>query len=126
MSIFANNTIVPLNLNGASNANQAYMSSGHLVSPNAPNSNQATGTAVMQAATPPVNPLLYLAVIVLFLVGIKFASEHERSGFSPTLIGVGVWNMIAVGGMALLFILCLKIVVNKYQVPGLTTLVNAA
>lgn len=62
------------------------------------------------------------AVLALLLV-LKFSMEHEKSGMEPHLLGIGVWNLIAVSTMAMLGIACQKIVVNKY-LPGYKPLVD--
>ena len=68
-----------------------------------------------------------LAVVVLVLV-LKYAMQHEKSGMSPSFMGIGVYNFLAVGLMAELFIILSKVIVNKYsgKWPAMTTLINTA
>lgn len=73
-----------------------------------------------------VNPLYILGGIVILLVLLKVGSQHEKSGMEPHLMGIGVWNFVVVGIMALLFLVAGKAILNKYPVPGLTTIINAA
>jgi hypothetical protein len=73
---------------------------------------------------PQVNYLWYILAIFLLLVALKYASQHERSGMQPAIAGIGVYNYIVIGIMSMLFIITAKVILNKYQVKGLTTLVN--
>ena len=98
-----------------------YDSGGALI----PEAGTPTTTDVV-ATQPKVSTLWYLASIVLLIVILKFAMEHEKSGMEPSFVGIGVYNFIAVGLMALLFIILAKLITNKWQVPGLTHIVNAA
>jgi len=97
----------------------------------------AEGTIIPEAGTPTttdtatntppkISTLWYLGSIVLLIVILKFAMEHEKSGMEPSFVGIGVYNFIAVGLMALLFIVLAKVIVNKWQVPGLTHVINAS
>jgi hypothetical protein len=86
-----------------------------------------SGVAV--AATPKVAASIWitLTVVVGLLVVMKFAIEHEKSGMQPALMGIGVWNWVAVTIMATLGIVTEKALLNKYNyIPGLTEYVNAA
>jgi hypothetical protein len=87
------------------------------------NANPAQASMV---ETPRVNPLYVLGALVLLLVILKIASEHEKSGMEPHLMGIGVWNFIVVGILAVLFLVASKAILNKYPVSGLTQIVNAA
>lgn len=71
-----------------------------------------------------VNYLWYFAAIVAFLIVLKYASEHEKSEFQPSLVGIGVWNFVTIGIMAMLFLATMKVIVNKYHIKGVTDLVN--
>ena len=50
----------------------------------------------------------------------------SRLGEDPKLVGVSVYNFIAVGVMALLFLVVLKVILNKWKWAPLTDLANAA
>lgn len=41
-------------------------------------------------------------------------------------VKVGLYNFIVIGLMALLFIVCLKMVTSRFPVPGLTEVAQAA
>ena len=41
------------------------------------------------------------------------------------MVKLGIRNWVLVGIMAILFIVVAKVIVNKYPVAGLTTVVNA-
>jgi hypothetical protein len=81
---------------------------------------------VGEVETPKINPLYMLGAIVLLLVILKIASEHEKAGMETHLMGIGVWNFIVVGILALLFLVSSRAILNKYPVSGLTQIVNAA
>jgi hypothetical protein len=59
------------------------------------------------------------AVFVL-LVALRFATENDRFGEQPRLVGVGVYNLTVVGIKASLFIALMKLITVKYPVKGLT------
>ena len=72
-----------------------------------------------------VNPLWYLLAVFAFLVIARFATEHENSGIDPKFMSIGIYNFLAVGIMATLFIVVEKIIINKWPVKGFQQLVNA-
>lgn len=74
---------------------------------------------------PKQSTLWYVGAIVVLIVALKFAMEHEKSGIQPSFVGIGAFNFAAIGLMAVLFIVVIKTIVNKYQIPGLTDVVNA-
>ena len=84
-------------------------------------------TATDQAAAPPRhNYLLVMLGIVVLLIVLKYASEHEKSGMQPSLVGIGLWNWIVVTIMAVLGLATAKTLVMKYPVKGLTEVIGAA
>ena len=72
-----------------------------------------------------MSSIWYFLLVAAILVVIKFLVEHEKSGVQPVIMGVGVYNFIVITLIAILGIAGFKVIFNKYQVPGLTTLVNA-
>ena len=62
--------------------------------------------------------------VVIFLIILGIA--ERRLGEDPKLVGVSVYNFIAVGVMALLFLVVLKVILNKWKWAPLTDLANAA
>jgi uncharacterized oligopeptide transporter (OPT) family protein len=93
---------------------------------------QATfGANTASVPTPKASYMWYIAAVVVVLLIIKFASEHEKSGIDPQFVGIGVYNFVAVTFMAVLGIWVVKIIANKYgsatgPTSGLTDLINAA
>lgn len=73
---------------------------------------------------PTPNYLWYLFGVVVLLVVLKWASEHERSEMQVRLVGIGMWNFVATGLMAALFIFVAKVTLNKYPVKGITPIFN--
>ncbi len=78
----------------------------------------------VQAGASKTKPLYYVLAIFLLLVVLKYTSEHEKAGMEPKIVGVGVYNMFAITIMAMFGIIIFKIGFNKYQVDGMTDLVN--
>jgi hypothetical protein len=74
---------------------------------------------------PEINYLWYILGIFIMLVVFKFATEHEKANMDTHLLGIGMWNMVAVGLLASFFILIEKVAFNKFYVKGLTEMVNA-
>ena len=77
-------------------------------------------------ATPRANYVAYLIGIAVFLIVLKFASEHEKYGIDPKIGGIGAWNFVVFGIMAQLWFVGTKVIFNKWQVKGITDIVNAA
>lgn len=75
---------------------------------------------------PTVNYLWYLLAIFIILVVLKIAVEHEKSGMDVAFVGVSVYNWVAIGLMAALFLVVIKTILNKYPVNGFTQIFNAA
>ncbi len=73
-----------------------------------------------------MSTLWWLFGAVVLLIGVKFAVEHEKSPMQVHFASIGVYNYMVVGLMALLFIVPLKAILNKYPIKGLTQFVNAA
>lgn len=86
----------------------------------------AAGDVAGAASTPKVSTLWYFFGIIALIIALKFSMEHEKSGMDPQLIGIGVFNLLSVTFMALIGFILLKTILNKYNVPGLTDLVNAS
>jgi hypothetical protein len=93
----------------------------------APAAASASGSpAATSTAAPKVSTLWYLFGVILVIVAFKWAVEHEKSGMEFSFVGISVYNWIAVGSLSFLFLVAIKVIFNKYQVPGLTDLINAA
>lgn len=75
---------------------------------------------------PKVNYLWFILGIVIILAILKYASEHEKAAMEPKIVGVGVYNWVVVGILAMLFMLVTKTILNKYPIKGLTDIVNAS
>lgn len=73
-----------------------------------------------------INYMWYLLGVFILLVVIKILSEHEKSKLNPSIMGIGVFNFVVIGIMAMLFMVVAKIIFNKYYVKGITELVVAA
>jgi hypothetical protein len=83
--------------------------------------------AVGNSTTAPTpNYLWYLLAIFVILVILKIAVEHEKSGMDVAFVGVSVYNWVAIGLMAALFLVVIKTILNKYPVSGFTQIFNAA
>lgn len=86
-------------------------------------SNVDTASQSAQAAAP-VGAIWFLFGFIAIIFLAKFLSEREGSSINPSLMGFGLFNLVAVSLMAIPGIAVTKIIVNKYPVKGLTDLVN--
>lgn len=68
--------------------------------------------------------LVYLGVIIVILILLRFMRDDERTEKKEDLLPVNVYNVLIITGSAIVGLAIVKIAVNKYNVPGLTTLVN--
>lgn len=107
---------------------QDRLTMGSLASqyPDIPDEGLTVNALADRADAPKINYLWYVLGIVIVLVALKYASEHERSGMDPKIAGIGVYNYVVIGTMAMLFIVTGKVILNKYPVKGLTEIFNAA
>jgi hypothetical protein len=65
----------------------------------------------------------YLGMIAL-LFALKWFSEHPNTPIDPAHLHIGGYDLMAVGVSAVVFIVTMKLILNKYQVMGLTQLFN--
>lgn len=72
------------------------------------------------------NRLWIVGAIVALIIILKYATEHEKAGMDTKLVGIGVWNFIAIGLMAMLFLVVMKTINNKYPIVGLSDVINAS
>lgn len=75
---------------------------------------------------PSANYTMYIIGIVVLLIVMKFASEHEKSKMDPKIVGIGVWNFMSVGILATLFLVGMKVIMAKYPIPGIAQIIGAA
>jgi hypothetical protein len=88
---------------------------------------QATAGVGTTSAKTSASIWITLVVVLGLLIVMKFSIEHEKSGMQPALMGIGIWNWVAVTIMATLGIVTEKALLNKWNyIPGLTDYVNAA
>ena len=134
MPVLKNGNIIPLSLtSGFSPLQQALTNSTGTGTLGAPvpltgisPETAAIGASGIQAVKPQINYLPYILGFVVLLVVLKIAVEHEKSGMDVSFVHVGVYNWVAVGLMAALFIIIIKTILNKYYVTGLTDIFNVA
>lgn len=62
--------------------------------------------------------------MVLLLFFFKWFSEHDKTPFQPMEMAISGYNVIAVGVAATVFIVILKVIVNRYPIPGLLEFAN--
>jgi hypothetical protein len=70
-------------------------------------------------------PLWFYAGLIAILGAWKFIGEHENSNINPAHLHIGGYNLVGVTVTAIVGIVLLKMLVNRWQVPGLTQLINA-
>jgi hypothetical protein len=68
----------------------------------------------------------YLIAVLLILVALRYLTEHEKSRMDVHLVGIGVYNWLIVGLLAVTFEAASKAILNRYYVKGVTELFNAA
>ena len=71
-------------------------------------------------------PFTWWFVLVAALIGLKFVAERLGQGEEFRSIRVSIHNVLIISLAAVIGIAFLKVVFNRWRVPGLTTLVNAA
>lgn len=124
MANLTNGTQVPLQLTAGIGKLQSLSQAGNYLSWGDGSVVEASPTNAAIPTAPKTSSLLYLFGAVLIIVLFKFAVEHEKSGMQFGFLGISVYNMLAVGSLAFLFLIILKVTVNKWPIPGLTDLVN--
>jgi hypothetical protein len=91
---------------------------------------QPGGQPTLSTSSTGSNQVLYVfAGFFIFLLLLKYASEHEKAGMDPRILGIGVWNFVTVGTLAMFWFVLWKVIVNKYSASWLApirTFVNAA
>ena len=70
------------------------------------------------------NSVAYWVVIFAALLVLKYTA-NRRDDMTPSILGIGVYNFLAVTLMAIFGIVGMKVIFTKYPVPGMTELVNA-
>jgi hypothetical protein len=70
-------------------------------------------------------PLAWWALLLALLYGVRFIGAKLGSGEEFRNLKVSVFNIVTVSLMAVVGIGFLKVVVNRFKVPGLTPFVNA-
>lgn len=73
-----------------------------------------------------LTPVTILVGLIGLLVVMKLLGESNSTKIQPAHIAIGGYNLIAVTVTSVIGIVLLKVVFNKFQVPGITDLVNAA
>jgi hypothetical protein len=66
--------------------------------------------------------IIFVGMIVLLLI-FKFISEHKDGdllGDDVAHLHIGTYNFLAVGVNATIFLVALKVLTAKYQIPGLS------
>jgi hypothetical protein len=73
-----------------------------------------------------ISPVTYLIGIIGVIVLMKLLGESTKTDVQPAHIKIGGYNVIVIALIAITGSVGLKLVFNKFPVPGLTELVNAA
>lgn len=63
--------------------------------------------------------------MILVLVLLKVLSESPKTAINPAKVEIGGYNFISIGVSAAVFVMLLKILFNRFPVPGLTQFANA-
>lgn len=70
-------------------------------------------------------PLSWWVLLIVLLYGVRFIGSKIGSGEEFKNLRVSVFNIVTVSLMAVVGIGFLKVLFNRFQVPGLTAFVNA-
>lgn len=70
-------------------------------------------------------PLSWWLLLIVLLYGVRFAGSKLGSGEEFKSLRVSVFNIVTVSLMAIVGIGFMKVLFNRFKVPGLTTFVNA-
>lgn len=70
-------------------------------------------------------PFTWWFVLAAALIGLKFVAQKLGQGEDFRSIRVSIHNVIVISLAAVIGIAFMKVVFNRWKVPGLTTLVNA-
>lgn len=75
-----------------------------------------------------LTPTTILIGLIGLLVVMKLVGESDKlaPGIQPAHLSIGGYNILAVTVTSIVGIVLLKVVFNKFQVPGITDLINAA
>jgi hypothetical protein len=94
-----------------------------------PNYAQTTGAvneeepvAVAQGAMPPAN---WIILALGVLIALHYLGVSEGTAIEPAHIFVGGYNAVTITLIAAIGITLLKLIFNRFQVSGLTELINA-
>lgn len=71
-------------------------------------------------------PLVWLLGLMVLLGLTKIFSEHPSSPISPAHIHIGGYNWWTITVASISGIVIMKLIFNRWPVPGITQLVNAA
>lgn len=73
-----------------------------------------------------LTPVTFLIGLIGLLVLMKVLGESSKTDIEPAHLHIGGYNLVAVTVTSVVGIVLLKVIFNKFQVPGITDLVNAA
>lgn len=71
------------------------------------------------------NPAMFLVGFILLLAIMWFVRHNSSPALKSEVLGLNVFNVVAIGGLALVFILVGKFLTARFPVPGLTSLFAA-
>jgi hypothetical protein len=126
MPVTSDGRVVPLDVRPGIGINDLLTMPGDELShPEMIGGNDAVQTSAAATDKPKVNYLWYILGVAVFLVLIRI-SESKIHGSQPAVLGVGIYNMVVVGTMALLWIVVVKVILNKYHVSGLSEIASIA
>ncbi len=72
------------------------------------------------------NTVAWWFALILLIVAIKWAAEHNKEGGEFATIRVGLLNVFIITVASIIGKTCLKMLLSKYRFAGLTDLVVAA
>lgn len=129
-----NNTVPVRNVYGAATGNTL----GQVSAPMSPASLSGTYSQAPSSADNPTQgepaasgggalgqPLTWLVILALLLVGFKFLSQKAGDGGQFANLKVTIWNVVLIALAATVGIAFFKVIFGRIRIPGLSDLVAA-
>lgn len=72
-----------------------------------------------------ITPITFLIGLIGLLVIMRVIGDSDKTDIQPAHIQIGGFNLLAVTTAAVVGIVSLKLIFNRWYIPGVTDLINA-